>query len=419
VRTIVAAMLIALSIQTAFAQPPALRPAQGRPEQSRGAAGAPMPDPRQMSGVPLPTSELPVGTITVRLIRGALSNPLPGVRVELVGEAQPAPQTTNESGRAQFTGLKPGARVKAVAIVDSERLESQEVQVPAQGGVRFMLVATDPEAARRAEEDQRLAQGPAQRGTVVLGDQSRFVFELGDEGVNVFNILQILNTARVPVEPVTPVVFVLPDGAAQAALLEGSSPLATAEGTRVNVRGPFPPGITLVQFAYTLPYGGGSMRIRQVLPAQLAQFSVVAQKAPEMRLSSAQVARQREMATDGQTYILGQGPALAAGAAFEVELTGLPHAATWPRNVALSLALLILCAGAVVAVRGSRSSSAAADRSLIETRREALLTELTMLEAGHRGGTVDAGHYAARRHELVSALERVYASLDQQWTSAR
>src|SRR5688572_31826778 len=183
VRTIVAAMLIALSIQTAFAQPP---------------AGAPMPDPRQMSGVPLPTSELPVGTITVRLIRGALSNPLPGVRVELVGEAQLAPQTTNESGRAQFTGLKPGARVKAVAIVDSERLESQEVQVPAQGGVRFMLVATDPEAARRAAEDQRLAQGPAQRGTVVLGDQTRFVFELGDEGVNVFNILQILNTARVP-----------------------------------------------------------------------------------------------------------------------------------------------------------------------------------------------------------------------------
>ena len=70
-------------------------------------AGPQMPDPRQMSGVPLPTPDLPVGTITVRLIRGSLSNPLSGQRVEITGDAQ-ASGTTNESGRAEFPNLRPG-----------------------------------------------------------------------------------------------------------------------------------------------------------------------------------------------------------------------------------------------------------------------------------------------------------------------
>ena len=45
---------------------------------------------------------------------------------------------------------------------------------------------------------------PAQPGTVVLGDQSRFVIEFGDGSLSVFNILQILNTARTPVPPGAP-----------------------------------------------------------------------------------------------------------------------------------------------------------------------------------------------------------------------
>ena len=32
--------------------------------------GAQMPDPKQMSGVPLPTGDIPAGTVTVRVVRG-------------------------------------------------------------------------------------------------------------------------------------------------------------------------------------------------------------------------------------------------------------------------------------------------------------------------------------------------------------
>ncbi|MEO5895642.1 MAG: hypothetical protein ABIS06_08065 [Vicinamibacterales bacterium] len=372
-----------------------------------------MPDPRQMSGVPLPTGDLPVGTLTVRVIRGSLSNPVLNQVVHLTGEAT-ASNTTNESGRAEFPGLTPGARVKAFTEVNGERIESQEIQVPASGGVRLMLVATDPEAAKRQGEDRQLAQRPAQPGNVVLGDQSRFVFELGEEGVNVFNIFQVLNTARTPVQPAAAVTFVLPETAERAALLEGSTPLAKVVGDRVEVSGPFPPGATLLQFAYTMPYSSSTLTIRQTLPVQLAQLTVVAQKVGEMQLASTQIAQQREMSSEGQTYILGQGPSIASGATVALAFSGLPHHATWPRNLALGLVLLILLVGAVTSTRTHGTSTPERARKALEIRRERLFDELVQLEQGHRAGRIAADSYSTRRQQLVTSLERVYAALDDE-----
>ena len=67
-------------------------------------------------------------------------------------------------------------------------------------------------------------------GVVVLGDQSRFVLEIGDDALNVFNILQIVNTAKRPVKTTGPLVFDLPKDAVGAGLLEGSAPNAIAAG---------------------------------------------------------------------------------------------------------------------------------------------------------------------------------------------
>ena len=396
-RLLVLAALLSLLAQPAFAQ----------------GSGIQMPDPKQMSGVPLPTGDLPVGTITVRVIRGSLTSPLLNQVVEITGGATES-KRTNESGRAEFAGLAPGTRIKAVTQVDGERLESQEIQVPATGGVRVMLVATDPEAAKRADEDRRLAQAPAQPGVVVLGEQSRFVFELGEEGLNVFNILQVINTARIPIQPKSPVSFPLPAGAEHTALLEGSTPLASIGGNHVDVKGPFPPGMTLVQFAYTMPYSGPTLTIRQAMPVQLAQLTVVAQKVGDMRLTSAQVAQQREMPSEGQLYILGQGPAIPLGGSVEFAFSGLPHHATWPRNVALGLVVLILVAGAVSSTRGRGTATPEAARRTLEDRRERLFEELVQLEQSQRAGRLVAESYSARRQQLVTSLERIYAALDDE-----
>lgn len=374
-------------------------------------SGAQMPDAKAMSGVPLPTSDLPPGTVTVRVVQGSMDKPIAGITVEITGGAR---RETGENGRAEFSGLQPGSTIKVFAIVGAERLESQEIKVPSNGGVRVALVATDPELEKRAAEDRRLAEGPAQKGAVVLGGDSRFVFEVGDSALNVFNLFQIVNTARVPIDPGGPVVFDLPANAEHAAMMEGSSTLATAAGKRVEVKGPFPPGTTLVQFAYELPYSSQSLSVRQVMPAQLTQLTVIAQKVGNMHLTSPQMTQHGDREANGQTYVLGQGPAVAAGGAVEFSFTGLPYAPTWPRNLALFLAVTILAAGVWYSVTGAPSTSDSRERRRLEARREKLFGELTALEESHRAGRLDSTHYSARRQELISSLERVYAGLDEE-----
>jgi hypothetical protein len=163
---------------------------------------AQMPDPKQMSGVPLPVTDLQPGTVMVRVIRGALSNIVTGHPVELIVGERQLTAKTNDAGRAEFTGLKPGTRVKAVTTVDGERIESHEFEVPSTGGIRLMLVASDPNPAKSPGTSTESV--PVQPGLVVLGDQSRFVFEIGDEGLTVFAILQILNNGQAPVQPPQP-----------------------------------------------------------------------------------------------------------------------------------------------------------------------------------------------------------------------
>lgn len=370
-----------------------------------------MPDPKQMSGMPLPVPDVPVGTISARVIRGALTNPLSGVEVELTGADRKA--KTDEAGRATFSGLAPGTRVKAVVVVGSERIESQEFAVPTAGGIRVMLVATDAAIEKKAAEDRALAQGPAVSGVVVFGDQSRFVLEVQDDALSVFNMLEVENTAKRPVQTDGPLVFVLPKGAQGVGMLEGSTPNAVAAGNKVTVNGPFAPGKTVVQFAYSIPLGAETIEISQKLPAPMSAVSVVAQKVGSMQLVSPQLSERREMPADGQVFIVGQGGALKAGDSIAITLSGLPHRSTWPTNLALLIAFVIIAAGAWGAYRG-RAAAPSTRRAQLQARRDKLFSELTTLEEQRRKGTVDARVYATRREHLVTALEDLYAGLERE-----
>jgi hypothetical protein len=377
--------------------------------------GAQMPDPKQMSGRPLPVGDLPVGTVTVRVVRGTMANVIPDQPVELSGGATPMTARTNEQGRAEFTGLRPGTTVKATTTVSGERLESQEFTVPSTGGIRVALVATDAAIAQQAAEDRGLAQAPAQTGVVVLGDQSRFVFEMGDEALSVFNLLEVVNTARVPVQPPVPLMFDLPDAALGAGAIAGSAAKVTVSGKRVTVQGPFAPGSTLVQFGYSLPIRGESLTFEQKMPVALAQLSLLAQKVGDMQVHSAQIAEHRDMPLQGETFIVAKGPAVKAGDTLAVAFVGLPHQPVWPRNLVLALAVLILAGGVWGSVRTARPSAAAVQRrQRLELKRERLFNELTTIEEQHRARAIDPDRYASRRRELVAALEQVYAQMDEE-----
>lgn len=378
------------------------------------AQGAQMPDPKAMSGMPLPVPDVPVGTVTARVIRGALTNPLPGQTVELSGPGVSKTAKTDDAGRATFSGLVPGTRAKAAVVVDGERVESQEFDVPAAGGIRMMLVVTDAAIEKKAAEDRALAKSPPVSGVVVLGEQSRFVLEVGDDALNVFNILQIVNTAKRPVQTQGPLVFELPSGASGAGMMEGSAPNGVAAGNRVTVTGPFAPGNTMIQFAYSVALGSDEITLVQKLPAQMTQVSVVAQKIGGMALSSPQLTERREMAADGQNYIVGQGGAVRAGETVTLTLSGLPHRSAWPKNVAMLLAVVILAAGAWGATRGTATPQQSARRGQLHARRDRLFSDLAALELQRRKGTVGGSAYASRREQLVTALEDLYAGLDRE-----
>jgi hypothetical protein len=379
---------------------------------AQSVSGAQMPDAKQMSGIPLPVGDLAPGTVTVRVVRGSMTNVIPGQVVELTGGPSPLSAKTNDAGRAEFTGLAPGARVKASTTVNGERLESQEFTVPPAGGTRVALVATDPEMQKRTEEDRRFGQAPATTGMVGLGERSRFVFEMGEEGLNVFALLDIVNSARVPVQPPQPVVFDLPETAQGPGILQGSTPQAVLAGKRVTVNGPFPPGSTVVQFGYSLAIPGASLTVDQKLPLALNQVSVMAQKVGGMELHSPQIAEHRDMPLQGETFIVAKGPAVAAGQTVSFTLSGLPHKAVWPRNLALALAVVILAAGVWGSTRSGKSAPDDERRRRLEARRDRLFGELTSIEEQHRQESIDPERYAARRAELVAALERLYAEMD-------
>ena len=370
-------------------------------------SAAAQPDPREMSGIPLPVSDLPVGAVSVRVIRGQLSNNIPDQPVELHQGDNVLTAFTDESGRAQFGGLSPGTPVFAVTTVDGERLESRRFPVPGQGGVRLVLAAA-------VSGEGTTAEAEARPGTVTLGGESRLLIELGEENVEVYYLLDVVNAADVPVMPPSPLVVEMPPGAQAITVLPESTPRATADGPQVTVTGPFQPGRTSVSTAYILPYAGGNLEISQLLPAALEEVLIIAETTGEMELVSPQIARYGEITQPGgQTYILGAGSGIPAGGTLTFELAGLPHHSTGPRRIALVLAVLIIGCGVWATVTSGDSVSAGRHQTL-QGRREQLFRDLVRLERQHRSGTIDPTRYATRRQELVTRLDQVYGKLDEE-----
>jgi hypothetical protein len=140
-----AALLLSAGVAVAQPQPPAQ-------------AG----DSQAMAARPLMVGDLPVGTVTVRVGRGSLSNAAVGVPVEATvtaagGKVSKRTEETKADGRATFSGLPAGAQFHAEVVVDGERLQTESFAIPTQGGARLMLVSSEG----RGEEEGEVAPMPA------------------------------------------------------------------------------------------------------------------------------------------------------------------------------------------------------------------------------------------------------------------
>src|SRR5262245_24416892 len=174
-------------------------------------------DLRQASGVPLPASDIPAGTVSVRVVRGSFANNLSGVDVTFDANGKTTVMKTDTTGRAQIAGLPAGTVLRTAATVDGEKLESQPVTIAATG-IRFVLVASGGAGAPAIA-----ANGSVSRGVVTIGPESRIVADYSGERLNMYYVLQVVNAAPGPVDIGGPLIVELPREARGAALLEGAT----------------------------------------------------------------------------------------------------------------------------------------------------------------------------------------------------
>ena len=106
-----------------------------------GAAGHTMV---RAAGMPLNDGSLPPGMLTVRVVRGAFTEDLAGRAVTVdVGGGKQETARTGPDGRAQFAHLPVGAQVRVSTIVADRQIVSDTFALPAESGVRVLLVADD------------------------------------------------------------------------------------------------------------------------------------------------------------------------------------------------------------------------------------------------------------------------------------
>ena len=91
-------------------------------------------------GKPLPSKDLPAGTISVRVVAGSIANPVVGTDVTLVVNGTPRVARSDAAGRAQFPGVPAGAKVRAkVQDEDKADVTSDEFEIDPQMGAKVLL----------------------------------------------------------------------------------------------------------------------------------------------------------------------------------------------------------------------------------------------------------------------------------------
>ena len=199
------------------------------------------------------------------------------------------------------------------------------------------------------------------------------------------------STSGSPVTPTTPFAFDMPAGAQGTNIMEGSSPLAKANGLHVTVSGPFPPGKTFVQVACQLPADTAALDITQSFPGAPRASGRAGQEGwrREAQLAAARAAA--GIPERGR----GDHPARWAMRCRPDSRSCCPsptfRITAWcPDGPRCRSPALIVLAGIWAAGRSKDNPTLReAERKRLIARREKLLADLVRLENDHRNGRGD------------------------------
>jgi hypothetical protein len=129
-------------------------------------AQMPPPDHNAATSAPLFVEDLPVGTVSVRITRPSMTEPIAGAAVvgswtTKDGKQKSATLKTGDDGRAIFSDIPPGSTFGAKTAVEGENLATAQFTVPDQGGTRLLVMV----GAQAAEAMNEMTGGAAAAGT--------------------------------------------------------------------------------------------------------------------------------------------------------------------------------------------------------------------------------------------------------------
>lgn len=402
-----------------------LLPAQAMAMPGKGAPGAMG---HEGYGQPLPSPELPPGVITILVIGKDMSDKHVGEVVRLVGLAEgvtPRETKTGKDGRARFDAVVAGQRYRLELPKGGPQGRSVDFAMPALGGLRFLLssaaktsattsagstgsgsaAASSPNPPHGAPGHVHGAKGAdtlatgkmlpptKDRSKLRLGPGTHLLGQLNEKTVSFLQVLELSNGGPAPIDA-TGLRFAYPAGAMHLHVDEsGLLKVAPDKQSLVLIK-PVPPGRSQQRVTFQLAHSGGLIDFRQVLPLgvgpslfAMTNFNKAAVRGPSYK--------GREVR--GEMPVFQLAP-VAANGALELTIMGLPYHDPLPRDLALAgVGLLLLWMLATAIGAGPR-------RRARESRREALLQELTDLAAGFESGAVKKRRYEQRREQVVSEL---------------
>lgn len=416
---------VSASPGTGAPPPPPLPPPASPAAVRSGGAASPAP-PTAAPALPPEGAARVTGSVEVHVFLATPDQPVAGREVTLEAQhpgrqAAPAPRrwqaTTDAAGVARFPAveLAPGETLVARAEQDGIAYDTPGSALLPETRLTLPLFPRSRDAsllrlARVATEIALWEKSLHVQQELTLANPSDHAVDLRPSG---------------PGEPVgRGLVFPLPEGAIGVRAGGAEFRSAGGEASFTGLVRPGPAEAVTLRLSYQLPVARSTFELRQPLPMPAEELLTVVPREPivlgrpvpgvTLRVVQHEHHEMDERAADGGTFWVlrgGAGPAGAGGArspGHELRLTlaGLPVRSLAPAWAALLLSVLLVVAGGLLPLRGSRSRNArpglatgatpAAERARLFRRLEALERDWQA-----RGRTMPA---PAERERLIRRL---------------
>jgi hypothetical protein len=405
-------------------------------------AAAQTPDLSSMSGIPLPMTDVPSGTASVRVVRFDMAHPVVALEVTLhpTGAGQVRRLKTDSTGRASFEGLG-NEEFVARTTVDGRELRSQPFRSGAANGIRMLLVApaapgaaaVKPAAPASAPADAALPPGhppidhdaadghdhggpppPASQPSgptttdparLSLASGSEIIIDFVEDAIRVTEVFLLRNDGPTFDPGPRGLVFLLPANVAEVSVPR-RGPKLEVDGKRAVVwPGLVGPGESRVAVQYVVGYKHGTA-LAIPIPVR-SEGLLVGHRPTGLQVTVGGYQQRDELDTpEGGRFTVYRMGSLPAGATIEVTLS---HS----RQVEWLAGLIVLGLLGWLLFGARGAVSPAEELKRLEARREQLLGDLVTIERQRRPGKELARKLQQKRDDLSARLEQVYRDLDE------